>query len=123
MKFSDIAFPGSVILIKFLFKAFLGQEMSVAVFVKSFQTLPLDIAFFAVSLFVAYDRVYQPDGKAFGAWVVCLLLVSGVCVLLSRWADKLLVAERNWPSHGVTFLNLLISTSSLSYVLALLTTA
>ncbi len=120
MKLGDVTFPGILILIKIILRVCIGQEVSTPNFVKAMQSLPLDIAFFTLSLFVAYDRVFSPEPKLFVTLVLGLVALSCVITLLCRWCETLLIKERILFSHFISMLNLGLSTFALGHVLSIL---
>jgi hypothetical protein len=120
MTLGDATFPGILILFKMLLRTCMGQSVNCTNFVKAMQALPLDISFFSLSLFVAYDRVFAPDPKLFTTLVLALIMLSAVVTLLVRWAESLLIDERLWWSHFITVLNLALSVLGLQNVLSIL---
>jgi len=57
----DMAFPGSVMLLKLFFKILIEQEAKLVDFFNAFLNFPIDIAFLSFSFSAAL--LYAPSGK------------------------------------------------------------
>jgi hypothetical protein len=106
----ELGFPGSVMLIKLLFKMFIEQEVRRVDCLKAILNFPVDIAFLSLSfgsaiLLAAEARsTVSSAGKTLLAFVVAALILSFLVTVMCKRSDRAFTADRNRASVGWAFL-------------------
>ncbi|WP_105430210.1 hypothetical protein [Neorhizobium sp. T6_25] len=121
----DIFFPSSVLLLKFVYKLFIEQEVKALDVFRALCAFPLDMAFLSFSFFAAfvYSIPPQPSAafsqkdvlSAFLIFLVLTVIVTALC----RKTDKAMVAAHYWKSGMLAVFNYCIAVSLLIGTLAI----
>lgn len=109
---ADYLLPGSVLILKFMFKLFVGHSPRLTDWLKALITFPVDMTFLGFSFgaaTVTHAGRAAPAGKA----LVVIVLVGVICAIattvVARSAEHQLDLSRPWRSTGLTAIGYLVA--------------
>jgi hypothetical protein len=98
---TDLTFPGSVMLLKLVFKTTIEQEVKYVDVFKAFLNFPIDIAFLSFSFGSAVlyglplTSMRADTVKTILTFVIACIVVSGIITLLCKKSDKAFTKDKN----------------------------
>jgi hypothetical protein len=113
---ADLAFPGTVMLLKFVSKILIEQEVKAVDFFKALLSFPIDIAFLSLSfgsavlLSILGRSSVAAAGKTLLAFVLACLIFSLITIMFCRKSDRAFTNERNIATIVFACLGYLLST-------------
>lgn len=98
----DLLFPGSVMLLKFIFKLLIEQEVRLSDALKALLNFPLDLAFLAFSFGAAIlysmpasaPALQVATMKAILGSMIAAIVVLSILAMMCRKSDKAFTGER-----------------------------
>jgi hypothetical protein len=113
--FAELAFPGTIMLLKFVSKIVIEQEVRVVDFFKALLSFPIDIAFLSLSfgsavlLSILAKSPVETVGKEILAIVIGCLIFSLITIMFCKESDRAFTNERNIATVVFAFLGYLLS--------------
>lgn len=113
--FAELAFPGTIMLLKFVSKILIEQEVRAVDFFKALLSFPIDIAFLSLSfgsavlLSILGKSPVEAVGKTILSFVLACLIFSLITIMFCRKSDRAFTNERNIATVVFAFLGYLLS--------------
>ncbi|WP_284420234.1 MULTISPECIES: hypothetical protein [unclassified Bradyrhizobium] len=91
----DYLFPGSVVILKFLFKLLIGRSVTAVDFFRAVLSFPIDLAFLALSFAAivlsflqAREKIAIEPKQSLGCFVFCIAVCAVVAILVRKSESK-----------------------------------
>ncbi len=114
----DLAFPGSVIILKFIVKLMVDQQVNGVDFLRSLLLLPIDISFLSMSFGAAVLRNVgaserRLNSTAIFAFAVACISVAIFTTFLSKRSERAFGSDKTWTALGYAALGYVVSVGAL----------